>query len=608
MIINKLKLTEEKQTLNEGPRDFFNPDGAARRELNRSDKAEAKRQKQEMRILAKDFSKGYKDAQFYLPKYPESVDGITAPRGKAISQDDWKRLFSDTVRNPDSNKDKFTLWHDALVTSSAGMILRRGAEDVSSSVIYLIEGNNDKGDKKYYIEEKNSKNPSSSSTDDKKDSPSEDPTDTFIVKVTRGEGFTVHPIDGYSPEEIKYGGSFEFKVAINAGYVKDTSFAVKANNIKLSGKDDLYAIRNIKSNIELTVEGVVKSAAAKDPREPKKRKPVDYAGMITDETVERFKQLVSFVKNGGHEFVVMGPDNKELTSEQIAALTKETILNIKLPQGGRFIKFGPWYASTKSLNLLEDISMEKLKEALLTEAPNITFTPDDMFDPASAPSLSGKMRQAIEDEKAAAEAKRIADRRAQLRRKHSALLDEVKGLMDTANKPSDVLEHLFEELVPPEGMSETVAGELVRASMRVLYRDYNDGDRFYEGYGLETCGSSIAYLIDMIPAVSEKVSKMYEEIHRYEEDDAYTDAIENIALLVIKYIIENPETLDDLNTTDSRDYDCSELIEQEPRYDYELSVSYDLDRLIDAGYVDSWELKEYVESEMEYHSELEGAD
>ena len=162
MIINKLKLTEEKQTLNEGPRDFFNPQGSAKRELKRSDKAEAKRRKQEMRILAKDFSKDYKDAQFYLPRYPEAVDGITATRGKAISQDDWKRLFSNTVRDPDNNEDKFTLWHDALVTSSAGRILRRGAEDVSSSVIYLIRGNNDKGDKKYYVEEKNSKNPSSS--------------------------------------------------------------------------------------------------------------------------------------------------------------------------------------------------------------------------------------------------------------------------------------------------------------------------------------------------------------------------------------------------------------------------------------------------------------
>ena len=38
------------------------------------------------------------------------------------------------------------------------------------------------------------------------------------------------------------------------------------------------------------------------------------------------------------------------------------------------------------------------------------------------------------------------------------------------------LTHCFEELVPPVGKVDTVAGEITRATCRIVYRWYNDGD------------------------------------------------------------------------------------------------------------------------------------
>lgn len=50
-------------------------------------------------------------------------------------------------------------------------------------------------------------------------------------------------------------------------------------------------------------------------------------------------------------------------------------------------------------------------------------------------------------------------------------------------------------MVPSSGSCTTEAGELVRAMTRLLYRWYNDGDWFFQDYGLETCASSAAYLM-----------------------------------------------------------------------------------------------------------------
>ena len=55
-------------------------------------------------------------------------------------------------------------------------------------------------------------------------------------------------------------------------------------------------------------------------------------------------------------------------------------------------------------------------------------------------------------------------------------------------------DEIYKKIVPASGMADTVIGEIFRAVGRLGYRNWNDGDYFYEGYGCETCGSSATFL------------------------------------------------------------------------------------------------------------------
>jgi hypothetical protein len=66
-------------------------------------------------------------------------------------------------------------------------------------------------------------------------------------------------------------------------------------------------------------------------------------------------------------------------------------------------------------------------------------------------------------------------------------------------KNFDRLNDLFDELVPSSGKAESLAGELVRATARIGYRFYNDGDQIGIGYGKETCNPAARFLIKKAP-------------------------------------------------------------------------------------------------------------
>lgn len=53
---------------------------------------------------------------------------------------------------------------------------------------------------------------------------------------------------------------------------------------------------------------------------------------------------------------------------------------------------------------------------------------------------------------------------------------------------------LTAEHMKPEGKSDTVRGELIRAVNRIGYRYYNDGDCLGIGYGNETCNAAGRYI------------------------------------------------------------------------------------------------------------------
>lgn len=222
------------------------------------------------------------------------------------------------------------------------------------------------------------------------------------------------------------------------------------------------------------------------------------------------------------------------------------------------------------------------------------------------------------DEKDAADAKARADqeradaeakaaKKAELVDKHKGLIDQVKAAKKVeGHEGDDRLTVLFEALVPPNGQAETVAGEIARALMRVLYRWYNDGDKFYEGYGLETVAGSMAYLAEYFNFEDDVVEFM--ESGEGADDDAYEEWLLMITNDVIDDLLDHEDDFSTANDTDSRDYSAEWIEDEQPRYDYEIEVSDALLDHIQAGNCDSWALKEFVENAMSYSRLLRDAE
>lgn len=160
-------------------------------------------------------------------------------------------------------------------------------------------------------------------------------------------------------------------------------------------------------------------------------------------------------------------------------------------------------------------------------------------------------------------------------------------------KDKNNIDEWFKVLVPQSGEADSVAGEIVRALERIMYRSYNDGDVFYSGYGVETCGGSVGYLCDVLP---EGYYDRFEQIANRElKDDDYDKAIDSIAKDVIDYLNKNIELISTPNAKDSRaDYDLPE--ELEVKYDFSCDLPYDLIELIDSGRYDEQSVKWDLES------------
>lgn len=174
--------------------------------------------------------------------------------------------------------------------------------------------------------------------------------------------------------------------------------------------------------------------------------------------------------------------------------------------------------------------------------------------------------------------------------------DKKNNIISEIKDSEDPIETAFELLVPGSGKADTTAGELVRAMMKILYRDYNDGDMFYDGYGIETCGDAVAFLCSKLP----ELENDFENIAmRQLRDDAYTKALKQISEKVIEYIIDNPDSVIEKNTEDMFDYDGEEFIKErewEARYDFECDIPDNLYAHLEAGNISDRDLEWELES------------
>ena len=135
-------------------------------------------------------------------------------------------------------------------------------------------------------------------------------------------------------------------------------------------------------------------------------------------------------------------------------------------------------------------------------------------------------------------------------------------------KNENRINKLFEELVPTSGKADSLAGELVRATARIGYRFFNDGDMVNQGYGKETCNPAARFLIAKGNA---EISSLTVALWEIFSEDAYEKVLDTLEGAVADYIKQNPD-LRSQPTKDMWDYrdmaeDWDDSCDEEEDYD-----------------------------------------
>ena len=253
-------------------------------------------------------------------------------------------------------------------------------------------------------------------------------------------------------------------------------------------------------------------------------------------------------------------------------------------------------------HLDEFLEEETVEESVITEAPDDDgIMSDDELD-----AQDQKERDEFE-----ARLKARRDKVAQQRAERDAKVARDNELKAQAQEKAKAIgddwsfDNLFDKLVPQSGKCDTLAGELVRAVNKIDYRWYNDGDRFFEDYGIETCGQP-AYFLAMFEHEDE--TPFWDMFIVCGEDnkdeDEYSNWLNKLRDFVADYINTHQELLamdtDDMYDVDRDDVenwlDENNLI---PTYDIDASIPPELDAHIEAGNIDERDLRYEVESWIE---------
>ena len=146
-------------------------------------------------------------------------------------------------------------------------------------------------------------------------------------------------------------------------------------------------------------------------------------------------------------------------------------------------------------------------------------------------------------------------------------------------KRNDVL---FKKLVPGQGDSEFVEGEMIRAMNRLVYRWYNDGDRFWEGYGTETAGPAHSFLVNSneIPlGIRKKFERLFDPVVGSYRDEVYEKMLNELAEAVLSYVESIPE--DEYTKLEQGMFSYEPEYEDEEDDDDDYTYDYDDDEYED---------------------------
>lgn len=246
----------------------------------------------------------------------------------------------------------------------------------------------------------------------------------------------------------------------------------------------------------------------------------------------------------------------------------------------------------------------------LTEAP-ITLNADELNNPGNI-DLKKVIKRNADEEKERARQAEYSRRKKEATEKYAGLLDDVAIALDTDEDKTNALDLLFDGLVPPEGKCDTVAGEIVRAMMKVVTRYYNDGDYYFMGYGLETAAPAIAYLEnryeDIISDVDSIKTKYIDYLDHKELEKSYENFLSDMVVAIIEDIKAHPELLTEPNDDDYLKTDAEHIVDAQPLFTYDFMIGYEIRELYDAGIISERDIEEYAKEALYWESVYDGVD
>lgn len=238
----------------------------------------------------------------------------------------------------------------------------------------------------------------------------------------------------------------------------------------------------------------------------------------------------------------------------------------------------------------------------LTEAPDedniLTDDELDAQDEKERAEFEARLkarRDKVAQQRAERDAKVAKD--AELKAKAEDVLKEINNDWS--------FEHVFDVLVPASGKCNSLAGEIIRAINKIEYRWFNDGDRFNEDYGIETCGQPALFLANIEVDDENPFWDLIIDVDEFEDDDEYERMIENFKDKAIELLKTHNELLA-LETKDMYDIkmrDVEDFLEDNdliPKYDYDCSIPDELQAHLEKGNIDErdlvWEIQSWIEN------------
>lgn len=530
-LLNESLLTEgpKLRALGRKIANKFDPAGARDREVGGHKKDEnSHRAKQAPKICARDFTTAAQGNRFYPNK----------KNTKVMNYDEWCDAYG-TVTPADENS--YAEWYNAIVTDDHGFYIRRGSEDLHNKGVRFVPEQNDDVLRMYRV------------------SPYVTPADQALSAV-----------GAKAMADAAERARADSAALIDAGNTAEAELDKRRKEEEAAAEEDAKT-----DTVTDTPDGT-----PVDPKEGKKTNKTKKAGVaVADKDMKRFYTLCRLTS-----LRVYDKSGNELNLDDIRTqINKDNLADFKVnTQYGRMSSLATWFQAAIKSNFLSKINEyleynygNLLNEDLLTEAPVLKLDPDQLMDPEKI-DMHDVMARSAEREK-----------KAELAEKE----DAVREILLSGNDTLEVLEELSNVLVPDLGKADSVAGELVRAINRLLYRDNNDGDKFFSGYGIETCGGPAMYLYNN--GFDRQIDSIIEDAYDISDDD-YTLVLFELANDIFKEIAQHPELISSINNVDSYKCNTTYLEENQPTYDFTIEGTEEVYQLRQNGVVDNSDITDYV--------------